>query len=132
MADDLDMITDWWFFIRMYNLYGVSLDDGMYAQATFALGVFCVIGSISYLLELYQMVFKYPVTFEWLPLFTIIGEDVPQIALSLVLGKAFEGDVTALAAFNIATSVYSALIKISGELFLNHCEFLFGHDSDIQ
>ena len=121
MADDLDMITDWWFFYRMYYLYGLSVDDGTYAQATLALGVFCIIGSISYLLELYQLVFKYPATFEWLPMFTILGEDIPQIALSLVLGKAFEGEVTALAAFNISTSVYSALIKISGELFLNHC-----------
>jgi hypothetical protein len=96
----------------------------MYAQATLALGIFCIIGSISYLLELYQMIFKYPATFEWLPLFTILGEDLPQIALSLVLGKTFEGEVTALAAFNIATSVYSALIKISGELLLNHCEYV--------
>lgn len=124
MADDLDMVTDWWFFFRMYNLYGVSVDDGLYAQATLALGIFCVIGSISYLLELYQMVFKYPATFEWLPLFTILGEDVPQIVLSLVLGKAFEGELTALTAFNIATSVYSAFIKIGGELFLNNCELL--------
>ena len=70
------------------------------------------------------MVWKYPATFEWLPLFTILGEDVPQILLSLVLGGAFEfeGEVTALTAFNIATSVYSALIKISGEIFLNQCE----------
>ena len=124
VADDLDMITDWWFFYRMYNLYGISIVDGTYAQATMALGVFCIIGSISYLLEIYQMVWKYPATFEWLPLFTILGEDVPQILLSLVLGGAFqfEGEATALTAFNIATSVYSALIKISGEVFLNHCE----------
>ena len=124
VADDLDMITDWWFFYRMYNLYGISSEDGTYAQATLALGVFCIIGSISYLLEIYQMVWKYPATFEWLPLFTILGEDVPQILLSLVLGGAFEfeGEVTALTAFNIATSVYSALINISGEIFVNQCE----------
>jgi hypothetical protein len=39
-------------------------------------------------------VFKYPATFEWLPLFTILGEHVPQILLSLVLSKAFEAEMT--------------------------------------
>ncbi|KAL7484587.1 hypothetical protein ACHAW6_010225 [Cyclotella cf. meneghiniana] len=121
MADDLDLVTDWWFFLTMYGWYGVSLDGGMYSRATLALLVSCVIGTISYLLELYQVVFKYPATFEWLPLFTILGEDVPQVALSLVLGKAFEAELTPLAVLNIATSAYSALIKIGGELFLNHC-----------
>lgn len=121
VADDLDLLTDWWFFLRMYNMYGVALEDEMYARATLALFVFCILGSISYLLELYQVVFKYPATISWLPLFTILGEDVPQVALSLVLSRIFEAELTSLAAFNIATSVYSAMIKISGELLLNHC-----------
>ncbi|KAL7461259.1 hypothetical protein ACHAXS_001680 [Conticribra weissflogii] len=120
VADDLDLLTDWWFLLRMYNQYGADMNEGLESQATLALFVFCVIGSISYLLEIYQLVFKYPATFEWLPLFTILGEDVPQILLTLVLTKAFENP-TPLAAFNIATSVYSAFIKVSGELFLNHC-----------
>ena len=120
VADDLDLLTDWWFFLRMYNLYGIALDGTMESQATLALLVFSGIGSVSYLLELYQVVFMSPVTFQWLPLFTILGEDIPQILLSLVLSGSFV-DPTPIAAFNIATSVYSALIKISGELFLNHC-----------
>ena len=96
----------------------------MYARATLALLVFCGLGSISYLLELYQTVFKFPDTIKWLPVFTILCEDVPQIVLSLILSGAFESFATnlnALTAFNIATSVYSALIKISGEVFVNYC-----------
>mmetsp|Transcript_2157 Transcript_2157/g.4616 ORF Transcript_2157/g.4616 Transcript_2157/m.4616 type:complete len:193 (-) Transcript_2157:199-777(-) len=126
VSDDLDMITDWWFFLRMYDIHGIDLDGGMYARATLALLVFCVLGSISYLLELYQTVFKYPATFQWLAVFTIFCEDVPQILLSLVLSRSFDADLTPLAAFNIATSVYSALIKVSGEVFVNYfycCKF---------
>ncbi|KAL9189909.1 hypothetical protein ACHAXT_009584 [Thalassiosira profunda] len=124
VSDDLDLITDWWFFYRMYELYGIDLAGGMYARATLALLVFCGLGSISYLLELYQTAFKFPDTIKWLPVFTILCEDVPQIVLSLILSGAFESfatDLNALTAFNIATSVYSALIKISGEVFVNYC-----------
>ena len=60
VSDDLDLITDWWFFLRMYNLYGIDLDGDMYARATFALLVFAGIGTLSYILELYQTLFKYP------------------------------------------------------------------------
>lgn len=60
VSDDLDLITDWWFFLRMYNLYGIDLDGGMYARATFALLVFAGIGTLSYLLELYQTLYRYP------------------------------------------------------------------------
>ena len=76
---------------------------------------------MSYLAELYQAVFKYPDSFVWLAPFTIFFEDVPQVLLSLVLSKVFEQDLTTLAAFNISTSVYSALMKVSGELFVNNC-----------
>jgi len=96
----------------------------MYARATLALLVFCVLATISYMLELYQTVFKYPETFKWLAVFTIFFEDVPQVLLSLFLSRAFdsyETDPSPLAAFNIATSVYSALIKISGQVFVNYC-----------
>lgn len=118
------MVTDWWFFLRMYELHGIDLGGGMYARATLALLIFCVLASISYLLELYQTVFKYPATFAWLPAFTIFFEDVPQILLSLILSGALDVDpteITPLAAFNISTSVYSALIKVSGEMFVNSC-----------
>ena len=116
VADDLDMITDWLFFLQMYDLYGISVDGGMYSVTTLALLVSTVMGSISYLAELYQVVILFPATFQWLPLFTILLEDVPQIILSLVLSQSFSADATPLVAFNIATSLYSALIKISGEL----------------
>ena len=57
-----------------------------------------------------------------LALFTILFEDVPQIVLTLLISKRFEGEeLTPLSAFNIATSVYSALIKVSGPIFLNSC-----------
>jgi hypothetical protein len=125
IADDLDLITDWWFAYRMYITHGIDyVNGGMYARATLALLVFSVMGTISYLAELYQAVFKYPQTFQWLSLFTILLEDVPQVLLSLVLSGNFEQDLTTLeplAAFNISTSVYSALMKVSGELFVNHC-----------
>lgn len=103
-------------------MYGTDLDGGTYSRATLALLVFCVLGTISYVLELYQIVFKYPETIRWLAPFTIFCEDVPQIILSIILSKPFEAaDLTPLAAFNIATSVYSALIKVSGEVFVNYC-----------
>mmetsp|Transcript_33572 Transcript_33572/g.81177 ORF Transcript_33572/g.81177 Transcript_33572/m.81177 type:complete len:216 (+) Transcript_33572:290-937(+) len=130
VSDDLDMITDWWFFLRMYELHGIDIDGGTYARATLALLLFCILGSISYLLELYQTVFKYPATFAWLPAFTIFFEDVPQILLSLILSGALDVDpaeLTPSAAFNISTSVYSALIKVSGEVFVNYfycCKFV--------
>ncbi|KAL7496888.1 hypothetical protein ACHAWT_004995 [Skeletonema menzelii] len=124
VADDLDLLTDWWFAYRMYIVHGIDFNGGMYARATLALLVFSGMGTISYMAELYQSVFKYPESFQWLSLFTIMLEDVPQILLSLVLSGAFEQDLTTLeplAAFNISTSVYSALMKVSGELFVNHC-----------
>lgn len=136
VSDDLDMITDWWFFLRMYELHGIDLDGGMYARATLALLVFCIIGSISYVLELYQVVFKYPETFKWLALFTMLFEDVPQILLSLILSgkiQSFSTNADPLTAFNIATSVYSMLIKLSSEVFVNYfycCEFTGGDESD--
>lgn len=124
VGDDLDLITDWWFFLRMYDIYGIDLDGDMYARATLALLVFTVLGTVSYLFELYETVFKYPETFKWLRVFTIMFEDVPQILLSLLLSGVFgiyQTDPTPLAAFNIATSVYSAMIKLSGEVFVNYC-----------
>lgn len=123
VSDDLDLITDWWFFYRMFDLHGVDIssEGGLYANATLALFVCCILGSISYLLELYQTVFKYPDTIRWLATFTIFCEDVPQIILSVFLSGALGTDLTPLAAFNISTSVYSALIKVSGEMFVNYC-----------
>lgn len=125
VSDDLDLITDWLFFFRMYDIHGIDFnDDGMYARATLALLVFSTLGTISYILELYQTVFKYPATFKWLAPFTILCEDTPQILLSLVLSgrvESFKEDASPMAAFNIATSVYSAMIKVSGEVFVNYC-----------
>lgn len=107
------------------GIHGIDLAGGMYARATLALVVFCVLGTISYLLELYQTVFKYPDTFKWLGTFTIFFEDVPQILLSIILSGAFQNlegdDLTALTMFNIATSFYSAAIKVSSEMFVNYC-----------
>jgi len=125
VADDLDLITDWWFAYRMYIAHGIDyVNGGMYTRATIALLLFSVAGTISYLAELYQAVFKYPQSFQWLSLFTILFEDVPQVLLSLLLNGKFNQDLTTLdplASFNIATSLYSALMKVSGELFVNHC-----------
>lgn len=127
VADDLDLLTDWWFAYRMYIANGMDyVNGGIHARATLALVVFSFMGTISYLAELYQVVFKYPDTIKWLALFTILLEDVPQVLLSLVLSKAFEQELTPLAVFNISTSCYSALMKISGELFVNYfycCKF---------
>ena len=137
VSDDLDLITDWWFFLRMYNLYGIDLDGGMYARATLALLVFAGIGTLSYLMELYQTVFRYPDTIHWLAPMTILLEDVPQILLTVFLSKPFEADLEPLAAFNIATSVYSALIKVTGEVCVNYCyccKFIppVDEDSDVE
>mmetsp|Transcript_26945 Transcript_26945/g.58010 ORF Transcript_26945/g.58010 Transcript_26945/m.58010 type:complete len:192 (+) Transcript_26945:119-694(+) len=124
VGDDLDMITDWWFFYRMYVLHGIDLSGDMYSRGTLALLVVCVCGSLLYLIELFQTVFKYPETFKWLSVATIFFEDVPQIFLSLMLSGAFSAlasNPTPLATFNIATSVYHALIKVSGQMFVNYC-----------
>jgi len=107
--------------------------------ATFALLVFAGIGTLSYLLELYQTVFKYPDTIHWLAPLTILLEDVPQILLTVFLSKPFEeaNALEPLAAFNIATSVYSALIKVTGEVCVNYCyccKFIppVNEDSDVE
>ena len=109
-------------------MYGIEWADGdMSSRGTLMLLVFCAIGTLSYLLELYQAIFKYPQTFKWLAPFTILLEDVPQIILSILLSREFDSvssfisDATPLTVFNISTSLYSALIKISGEVFVNYC-----------
>ena len=105
-------------------MHGIDLGGDMYARATLALLVFCGLASVSYLLELYQSVFKHPDTFKWLPAFTTLFEDVPQIVLSLVLSRAlsdYEVDPTPVAAFNIATSLYRAMIKVTTQVFVNYC-----------
>ena len=100
------------------------MDGDWYGRATLALLVSCIIGSVSYVLELIQTV-KYPDDhFKWLPVLTILLEDTPQVILTIMLSGAissYQNDPSALAAFNIATSVYSAMIKVSGELFVNSC-----------
>lgn len=124
VSDDLDLVTDWIFFFSMYNTFGIDINGDMYSRATMALLVFSIAGTVSYLLELYQIVFKYPDTIKWLGPFTIMCEDVPQILLTLFLSgriQSFKDNATPIAAFNIATSVYSALIKVSGEVFVNYC-----------
>ena len=126
IGDDLDLLTDWWFTYKCYMLHGIDINGGMYAHATIALIVFSVLGTISYLAELYQTVFRHTEPFRWLPLFTVVFEDAPQILLSMVLSGTFEKQTSTFtleppAAFNIATSVYSALMKVSTELFLNNC-----------
>ena len=47
-------------FCTYTDLHGIDLDGGMYARATLALLVFCGFGTLSYLFEIYQTVFKYP------------------------------------------------------------------------
>lgn len=106
------------------DMNGIDLDGGMHARTTLALMVFCCLASVSYLLELYQSVFRHPDTFKWLPAFVTLFEDVPQILLSLVLSGAlsdYEVDPTPLAAFNIATSLYRAMIKVTTQVFVNFC-----------
>ena len=72
-------------------------------------------------LHLHKLRNTLPDTIYWLAPFTILLEDVPQILLTVFLSKPFEADLEPLAAFNIATSVYSALIKVTGEVFVNYC-----------
>ena len=103
---------------------GIDLDGGMQARATLALMVCCCLASVSYLLELYQSVFRHPDAFKWLPAFVTFFEDIPQILLSLVLSGALSDyavDPTPLAAFNIATSLYRAMIKVTTQVFVNFC-----------
>ncbi len=126
VADDFDLVTDWWFTYKCFGLHGIDINEGMYAQATLALFFFTVMGTLSYLVELYQTVFRHKEPFTWLPLFTVVFEDAPQILLSMVLSGTFDKQTSMYtleppAAFNIATSVYSALMKVSDELFLNYC-----------
>eukprot|EP00574_Skeletonema_japonicum_P002757 CAMPEP_0201713794 /NCGR_PEP_ID=MMETSP0593-20130828/506_1 /ASSEMBLY_ACC=CAM_ASM_000672 /TAXON_ID=267983 /ORGANISM="Skeletonema japonicum, Strain CCMP2506" /LENGTH=193 /DNA_ID=CAMNT_0048202981 /DNA_START=40 /DNA_END=621 /DNA_ORIENTATION=- len=126
VADDFDLVTDWWFTYKCFVLHGIDVSAGMYAQASLALLVFTVMGTISYLIELYQTTFRHTNPFSWLPLFTVVFEDAPQVLLSMVLSGTFDKQTSmytleAPAAFNIATSVYSALMKVSDVLFLNYC-----------
>ena len=34
VADDFDLLTDWWFTYKCFVLHGIDVSGGMYAQAT--------------------------------------------------------------------------------------------------
>ena len=127
VTDDLDLVTDWWFAYKCFMLFGIDVNEGLYPIATLLLGIFTITGTISYFVELYQIAFRSEENpIKWLPLFTVVLEDAPQIILSALLTGMFqtETSVTTLetpAAFNVATSVYSALMKVSEEAFINWC-----------
>eukprot|EP00984_Skeletonema_dohrnii_P036186 scaffold36887_cov167-Skeletonema_dohrnii-CCMP3373.AAC.1 len=53
------IVRNWWFTYKCYMLHGIDINGGMYANATLALIVFSVLGTISYLAELYQTVFRH-------------------------------------------------------------------------
>ena len=116
-ADDLDLVADWWFFWVTYNGGRGGFSD----RLTFLLFVFCCLGSITWLLEIVQLsCARGNFRWTWLPLLILCVEDIPQLILTLMINDRFS-NVSNLGLFNIMTSLYSMMIRVAGELFMNCC-----------
>jgi len=116
-ADDLDLLGDWWFWWSTFNGERGGFSDTL----TLALFVFSVLGSVTWLLEFYQVAFARPdQSWKWLQLMILIVEDLPQMVItSLIVGRF--SNLTSVSLFNLMTSFYSLMIRMAGELFLNWC-----------
>ena len=116
-ADDLDLISDWWFFWSTYNGDRGGFDDNL----TLVLFIFSCLGSITWLLELIQLSCVRPeYSWTWLQLLIISVEDIPQVIITLLLNNSFT-NLSGISIFNLMTSLYSLGIRLAGELFLNAC-----------
>jgi hypothetical protein len=115
-ADDLDLISDWWFFWVTFDDRG-GFDDSL----TLVLFIFTCLGSITWLLEIVHVAFIRPSgSWAWLPILILILEDIPQVVITLIIQDRF-GGISSLGLFNIMTSLYSLAIRLFGELFVNYC-----------
>jgi len=137
IADDIDLAADWWFWYETYKER--SLDDNY----VLALLVFCGMGTLTWFLEIYNVAWREPreemakarSTDEnkettgyyacggrsfwlFLPLLVLLVEDVPQVVMTWLLQGTLL-NLSGLAAFNITTSIYSIVIKIGREFFVN-------------
>ena len=116
-ADDLDLISDWWFFWATYNGERGGFEDSL----TLLLFIFSCLGSVTWLLELTQLACVRPeYSWTWLQFLIIVVEDIPQVIITLLLQDRFS-NLSNLGLFNIMTSLYSLGIRLAGELFLNCC-----------
>lgn len=114
-ADDLDLVADWWFFWVTYNGERGGFED----QLTFVLFIFCCLGTLTWMPELIQLSCVSPKqNWQWLPIMILLVEHVPQVVITLTLNASFS-DITNLGIFNLMTSLYSVLIRVAGELFMN-------------
>ena len=116
-ADDLDLIADWWYFWVVYKGERGGFDD----RLTLLLFTFCCLGSVTWLLELIQLTCAgRNFSWTWLPLLILCVEDIPQLIITLLISDRFT-NMSSLGLFNIMTSLYSMMIRVAGELFMNCC-----------
>lgn len=118
-ADDLDLISDWWFWWSQYTLMGTtSLTSN---SLLFWLFIFCCAGTFTWFLELVQVAFVRPDKgWIWLPTFIILIEDIPQVVLTVLIRGGIT-NLSSLGVFNVMTSLYSLSIRVAGELFMHCC-----------
>jgi hypothetical protein len=93
---------------------------GFEDQLTFLLFIFCCLGSITWLLELVQISCVRHTDWGWLPPLIIIVEDIPQLVITALI-SGNPSNWTGIGVFNLMTSLYSLMIRIAGELFMNCC-----------
>lgn len=111
------LMTDWWFFWVTYTGERGGFND----RLTFVLFIFCCLGSIAWSLELIQLsCVRHNFSWTWLPLLILCVEDIPQIVITLMVTGRFS-NASNLGLFNITTSLYSMMIRVCGELFMNCC-----------
>lgn len=115
-SDDIDLVSDWWFFWMTYNDRS-GFDD----QLVLLLFIFCCLGSLTWLLQLIQIsCLRGDGSWAWLQILILVVEDIPQLVLTLLI-NGWSSNLTNLGLFNIMTSFYSLLIRIAGELFMDCC-----------
>jgi hypothetical protein len=128
-ADDLDLVSDWWFWWTVYNGDRGGFED----QLTFLLFIFCCLGSLTWLLELVQISCVRDTEWGWLPPLIIIVEDIPQLILTVLIINGDDlSNMSSIGVFNLMTSLYSLMIRIAGELFMNCCFCLERVPKDVE
>lgn len=116
-ADDLDLVADWLFFWNTYQGDRGGFEDNL----TYYLFIFCILGSVTWSLELIQLSCVRPeFTWTWLSIFILLVEDIPQLVLTLLIQDRFS-NLSNYGLFNIMTSLYSVGIRLAGEMFMNCC-----------
>lgn len=116
IADDVDLIADWWYFSVVFDERG-GFDDTL----TLVLGIFTFLGTLTWLLEVFHLTCIRPnAAWPWLQILILLVEDIPQVVITYIIRDPFD-NITPLGLFNITTSLYSLFIRLTGELFVNYC-----------